>query len=423
MLRRSTLVTIFISGLVLLSLALIIHQNQKQIIRPADLTPVETTWWRFQSVDTMKYSRDLAREKLNKREFDSVIDTQVKNIAEIGATHVAIATPYDAEFLPFLKKWVAAARKYGLNVWYRGNWSGWEGWFDYERINRETHIEKSVNFIKENPDLFRSGDIFSACPECENGGPGDPRLNGDSYGHRKFLIDEYKAVSEIFRNMGKNVQSNFSPMNGDVAKFIMDPATTRALGGVVVVDHYVSEGVELARDLQNLAEYSQGKIVLGEFGAPIPDIHKEFTSQEQAEWIEDALSNIARVDSIIGINYWVNMGGSTKIWNDDGTPRESVSIISSYFKPKVVSGLVYNEINEPIANAQVVYNTNYYKTDKSGRFVIKDNQIMGKAVISSNNYVEKEILLDEEHPNLTIILAKNNESLWFKFRKLLYNLR
>src|SRR3989304_760988 len=66
--------------------------------------------WPVQAIDTMKYSRDLAREKLNDPSFDAVIDEQVRIIAETGATHVAIATPYDEEFLPFLTRWVSAAR-------------------------------------------------------------------------------------------------------------------------------------------------------------------------------------------------------------------------------------------------------------------------------------------------------------------------
>lgn len=81
-------------------------------------------WWAFQSVDTMKHSRDLAREKLHDDSYDAVIDREVRSIADIGATHVAIATPYDEEFVPYLKRWVSAARKYHLAVWFRGNFSG-----------------------------------------------------------------------------------------------------------------------------------------------------------------------------------------------------------------------------------------------------------------------------------------------------------
>src|SRR3972149_11347222 len=91
-------------------------------------------FFQVQSIDTMKYSRDVAREKLKDFSYDKEIETQVKNIAETGASHVAIATPYDDEFLPFLRRWVKAAREKGLNVWFRGNFSGWENWFDYEKF-------------------------------------------------------------------------------------------------------------------------------------------------------------------------------------------------------------------------------------------------------------------------------------------------
>jgi hypothetical protein len=81
-------------------------------------------FFKIQAIDTMKYSRDKAREGLS----DEVIESQVRAIKESGATHVALGTPYDPEFVPFMKKWVTAARKYGLLVWFRGNASGWEKW-------------------------------------------------------------------------------------------------------------------------------------------------------------------------------------------------------------------------------------------------------------------------------------------------------
>ena len=67
-------------------------------------------FWNVQSIDTMKYSRDTAREKADSKSFEEVIKRQVKDIADTGATHVGISTPYDAEFIPYLTKWVTAAR-------------------------------------------------------------------------------------------------------------------------------------------------------------------------------------------------------------------------------------------------------------------------------------------------------------------------
>lgn len=291
-----------------------------------------THFWQVQSIDTMKYSRDIAREKLGDASFDMIIEGQVKDIVETSATHVAIGTPYDSEFLPFLRRWVGMARKYKLKVWFRGNWSGWEKWFGYPSIDRKMHIEKTVKFISQNPDLFVDGDIFGACNECENGGPGDPRHNRDAKGHREFLIEEYKATKTAFEKIAKKVSSNFNSMNGDVANLIMDKETTKSLGGIVVVDHYVSSPEQLIIDIKALSRKSGGKIVLGEFGAPIPDIHGKMSDEEQSLWLEKVLKDLFNMEEVIGLNYWTNVGSSTQLWDAKGNVRPGVVVIKKYYK-------------------------------------------------------------------------------------------
>ncbi len=319
--------TVFILVLILFTLLLIFmprsrNKNQKEDVH----------FWEVQSIDTMKYSRDVAREKLRDPSFDSVIEQQIKNIAESYATHVAIGTPYDDEFLPFLKRWVGMARKYKLKVWFRGNWSGWEKWFGYPSIDRKAHIEKTVKFTLSNKDIFEDSDVFGACNECENGGPGDPRHNGDAKGHKAFLIEEYKATKTAFEKIDKKIASNYSSMNGDVANLIMDKETTKALGGIVVVDHYVASPEQLIIDIKALAKKSGGKIVLGEFGAPIPDIHGKMSEGEQSEWLENVLQKLFNMEEVIGMNYWTNVGSSTELWDAKGSARPAVEIIKKYYK-------------------------------------------------------------------------------------------
>ncbi len=288
-------------------------------------------YWEFRSVDTVKYSRDVAGQMIDKPEFDSVINEQVADIASLGATHIAIATPYDKGFIPFLERWVRAAREHKLKVRFRGNFSGWENWFGYDRITREEHKKLLKEFIENNPGLFEDGDIFTSCPECENGGPGDPRLNGDPEGHKQFLIEEYQISIESFGKIGKKVNSGFYSMNYDVAKLIMDKPTTKALGNIVVIDHYIKDPVKVTKDAQSIAATSGGKVVLGEFGAPIPDIHGDLSEEDQAKWIEEGLSAASKASEIIGVNYWVNVGGSTRLWNDDGTRRKAADVVKNFF--------------------------------------------------------------------------------------------
>ena len=300
----------------------------KDLVSPV---PSPIPLWAIRSIDTMKYSRDLAREKRTDDSFDAIIDQQVKNIAETGASHVAIATPYDAEFIPYLSRWVKTARKYKLKVWFRGNFSGWEKWFDHKRITRIEHLDMTTNFIMDNSYLFEDGDIFTPCPECENGGPGDPRMTGDIVGHRQFLIDSTRVGNDAFAKIGKKVEVGYHSMNYDVAMAVMDKETTQAVGGIVAIDHYVSSYDKMIKDIESIKERSGGKIFLGEFGAPIPDLNGKMTEDQQVEWLNQTLTLLADNKSVVGLNYWVNVGGSTQLWSEDGTPRKGVTTLSSFY--------------------------------------------------------------------------------------------
>ncbi len=376
--------------------------------------------WKFQSIDTMKSSRDVAREKNKDAVYDKEIDTQVRNIAETGATHVAIATPYDEEFVPFLTRWVLAAREYNLNVWFRGNWSGWEGWFEYPKISREQHIQLTRNFIIKHADLIQNGDVFSACPECENGGPGDPRLTRDIEGHRKFLIDEYKMTSGIFLNQGKDVRTNFNSMNGDVARLIMDPKTTQELGGIVVIDHYVPTPEILAADIVQIAKSSGGKVVLGEYGAPIPGINPSMTEKQQAEWISKSLGLLVDLPELEGINYWGSTGGSTQLWNENGVPRQAVESLKSFFSPNVGILTVKNAINGSIPNARASYLNHTFFADSKGVISIPEPLLQDIATISAPGYVSVQITLDPLPDSKILRLEKINPSWLFNILSLIY---
>jgi len=325
-----------LSSLVVLMLIIIlVLAHQAGSIPPLSPTPSPHPIWAIESIDTMKYSRDLAQQKDGDASFDNVIDLQVANIASTGASYVAIATPYDEEFVPFLTRWVDAARKYHLHVWFRGNFSGWEQWFGYKPITRAQHIAMTSKFITTHPTLFMNGDIFTACPECENGGPGDPRKTGDIAGHRQFLIDEYNTASAAFMTINKKVNVGYNSMNYDVAMAVMDKPTTAAVGGVVAIDHYVKDSGKLVANIQTLKDFSGGQVFLGEIGAPIPDIHGKMTEAQQADWIKQNLDALVASKSVIGLNYWVNLGGSTALWNNDESPRAGVAVLTSYFSRRV----------------------------------------------------------------------------------------
>lgn len=329
------------------------------------------SYWEYQVIDTMKYSRDLAQEKLHDASFDQTIELQVRNIAKAGATHVAIATPYDPEFVPFLTRWVKAARANGLRVWFRGNLSGWEGWFDYQRIGEMEHTEKVRDFILGHPELFQNGDLFTACPECENGGPGDPRKTGDVEGFRRFLIESHRSADAAFRSLGVLVDTRFFSMNGDIARLVLDEKTSLALGNITTVDHYVATPEKLEQDIRAFSHDGARKVFLGEFGVPIPDIHGPMTAAEQAAWIDQSLSRLVRVPSLIGASYWLSVGGSTELWTDEGEARAGVAVLKKYFRPNLVHGFVKDELGRGIGQATVNIGKYSSRTDRYGHFELR----------------------------------------------------
>lgn len=320
---------IFIFAAISLFVARELNNNSgKEIVSPK----AEERTWIIKSIDTMKYSRDLSQEKLQDESFDSEINAHIKAIKSLNANYVAIGTPYDEKFIPILSRWVNAARENDLKVWFRGNFSGWEGWFGKKRnsITREEHTQMTRDFIKNNPDLFRGGDIFSPCPECENGGPGDPRSSGDVEGHRNFLVSERIAALEEFQKIGKKI-TVLDSMNYDVARLVMNKDTAQAMGGIVAIDHYVLSPEKLAKDIDNLHNLTGANIFLGEIGVPIPDIHGQFSDKDQSAWVEEALNLISKKQFVIGLNYWVAIGGSTAIFRDDVKPKAGAEIVKKYF--------------------------------------------------------------------------------------------
>ncbi len=404
----------FFLALILMLLAGILSLKQEET-----WAAPQSRFWDIQAVDTMKYSRDVSREKLNDPTFDVEINRQMKDIADLGATHVGIATPYDDEFLPILKRWVKSAREHNLKIWFRGNFSGWEQWFEYPKITREQHLDKTKRFIESNPELFEDGDIFSACPECENGGPGDPRMNGDATGHTKFLIDSYNVSKEAFKKIKKDVPSNYMSMNGDVARLIMTPETTKALDGLVTIDHYVETPEKLEQDIKDYAQNSGGQVFLGEWGAPIPDINGDLTPAQQAEWIKNAGTLLASSQDLAGLSYWVNKGGSTQLWNENGTKRPAADALKALFKPSQAQFRVVNEAGGSISNALVEGTEESVFSNAQGYTAlpyISSDQIVS---VYANGYRTKEINIKTLKNSSLVVLQKENENVLFRLQKLI----
>lgn len=313
--------------------------------------PANARFWAVQSIDTMKHSRDAAKQNWPKE----LIRLELQPIKEAGATHVAIATPYDEEFVPVLQSWVEVARELGLNVWFRGNFSGWEGWFGYAKdLTRPQHLEKTEAFILNHADLFENGDGFTPCPECENGGPGDPRNTGDVQGYRQFIIDQYQLMNRSFTAIGKSVHTNWFSMNGDIAREVMDKPTYDAIGGLATIDHYVATSEKFEKDLNYIHDTFGVTIMLGEFGAPIPDLHGAADEKTQDRLVREFMEVMyVNRDFIRGMNYWTFSQSSTALVDSNLNKKKAYDTLKYFWNPGKIQGNVSDTRLDPIMNTLV----------------------------------------------------------------------
>lgn len=377
--------------------------------------------WKIQSIDTMKFSRDLARQE----DTNAKIPLWVSEISNLNPTHIAIATPYDDEFLPILKTWVKEARKHNLHIWFRGNFSGWEGWFDYPKfVDANQHHKAISNFIQNNPDLFEEGDIFTPAPEPENGILGDPRASQvDAQNFRNFLITSYINCNYAFSKIHKKIACGYFSTNADIAKEIFDPSFINKIGGITTIDHYTNTSEKFGSDINLIHQKNNSDIFLGEFGAPIPDINGDMSEVEQEKFVDSLLTELYRHKNYVtGVNYWLFSGGETALFNDDGTPRKVAEIIRNYYNPSLISGKIVNPLGDSLGGIEITVNHGFVTTQTNGlgkyELVIPggkvDIEIYHKEFKTKN--IQTEVKNGEKN-TLNVILEPQNPGLIYKIRK------
>ncbi len=373
------------------------------------------------SIDTMKYSRDMAREMQGKESFDSEIDQQMTLIKDAGATHVAISTPYDEEFAPVLARWVSSARAHGLSVWYRGNFSGWEGWFGYKRIGENEHKRLLAQFLEKHPELFVDGDIFTPCPECENGGPGDPRRTGKKSAYNALLVEEYKLSMAAFEKNGVDV-SVLTSMNKDIATDVLNKSTAQALGKTILIDHYAKSIPGYIKDVQSLGERLGATIGLGETGAPIPDIHGAMDPETQATYLNTFLHDLYESGTSIPIiNYWTLKGGSTALVENDGSVKPAYDVLKTYYSLQPRGAVVVDTLGQPVvgASVSVVGGTKGEQTNAFGMFTITLLPGEDQVLVTAPHYEDKVVAVSTlDQPSPTITLIPQKMTLIYRFRLL-----
>lgn len=358
--------------------------------------------WRVRSIDTMKTSRDMARAELANPSFDASIEHEISLIKGLGANYVAIDTPYDDEFLPYLKRWVRIARKHDLKIWYRGNFSRYEGWFgNPKNMSPDELLVETKQFIMGHKELFEDGDIFDPCPECENAGHWpQPGRDAD---YNSFVKKKHKALQESFEAINKKVIYNWNSIIGGRAKEVLTQSTFDYLDNVVAIDHYVSDPSSYREYVEYFHKH-RTNTVISEFGAPIPTTHGPFTPQQQAEFIKHTLDILySKKANISGVNYWVLSLGTTALYNPDYSPRPVAQVVKDYYSPAIIRGTVRNTVGDGLENVRVSTKDglNTVATDKKGFYKIVVPAGDVEIAVIGENYSLKDFMMNMDNSEKT----------------------
>lgn len=332
--------------------------------------------WKYQCIDTMKQSRDSARSWKDRSDLKQIIERELDIIVSLGANCVAVGTPYDEEFWPLIRMWTDRAHSRNLSVWFRGNMSGWEGWFKYPRYTSvQQHHDGMRKFILANAKYFQGRDLLTPSPEPENGhlmGNGNPWSKpGLTTALANFVLASQDNCEKALRDAGGRASCGFFGSNGYVAERVYNERIANETGNVIVVDHYVDTSKEFIKDFKTIADLHNTNVFAGEFGSYIPSINGVQSEAEQAQLVEEFLKAMYVNKKIFtGLNYWVLRGGTTALLRDDFTEKPVAKVLRRYFKPATLKGRVTDSKGKAVAGATVRLqdNSNSTRTASDGTY-------------------------------------------------------
>lgn len=278
--------------------------------------------WTIQSIDVMKYSKDLVCNPPS----ITMINTLTDRIVTAGANFVAISTPYDnpdcGSAINLTTAWVTSARAKKLHVWHRHMGLAFEGIYGVTKTkNLTAYTQQIVDYITNNADLFQDGDIFTPTPEPDSAG-----INGVTYCSiicQFSSIDEYNswiqstqsAVKATFARLNKHVKVGYYGESGFIVwgennpdwigRGFLTQKTVDSMDGVIAMDTYPETfGGNMANSLNGAhTRWPNAHLVVGEWGT--------ITSSTNDQKIAEVIDTMGATERtyVDGINYW-NLGPS-----------------------------------------------------------------------------------------------------------------
>lgn len=297
--------------------------------------------WQIQSVSSMKETKD----RICSQRSQDFIKKWVKKAKELGANFVALETPYDSpscgSSVEYTFTWINTIREQGLGVWHRHMPLAFEGIYDAPK-QKGNYFNLITDYIKNNAQMFKEGDIFTPIPEPQNGG-----IAGITYCAQEVCIFENKEefnrwlreVIDITENafsqigLGGKIKIGYFGFDGFVAwgsnnpdwNGILEDETIKKME-VLAIDHYPELiGQTMEQGLSEvIARYPNVPIIISEWGSA-------GTSDPQIQVLNSM--GAAKRPEVIGFNYWhLGIGGNEALINEDFSNRSQFDEVKNFFR-------------------------------------------------------------------------------------------
>jgi hypothetical protein len=309
------------------------------------------------SIDTMKVSRDTQTRPLSTSEITAI----VKVSASLNTNYITVDTNWD--YPGYLQKWINAIRATGRHVWFRGHPNKWENNNGATGIMAPAEYEATEQqFITSHPSFFRSGDIFDACPEPEQGlywfatygekwTPHAPNTATRDY--NAFIRDTTDVADKALHQQGiYGVTTTIRSINSFFASHpdVFEQATADRLGRITVdsypekdtTDPTVAAQARVS-ELETIENIWHLPIIIGEMGY---SNHIDVDDATQQAVLKAEFDAIQSLPYLAGVNYWVgagsnSAGGYTYILKKTGgfwSPRLAARDLSAFYKTKLEQG-------------------------------------------------------------------------------------
>jgi hypothetical protein len=294
----------------------------------------------------MKSSKDVVCSPPSTTTIDAMND----RIISLSANFIAISTPYDnpgcGSAIDLTNAWIASARARNLRVWHRHMGLSFEGIYDKQKTKDLTaYTQQIVDYINNNADQFKDGDIFTPTPEPDSAG-----IYGVTYCSvicQFSSADEYNtwiqttqfAVKEAFSRIGKNIKVGYYGHSGFIVwgennpdwngRGFLTQKTVDAMDGVIAMDTYPETytGGTMTKSLDGAhARWPNARLVIGEWGSVTSK-----TDEGRIARVIEAMGAAERA-YMDGLNYWhLGPGGDEGILDGNLNPLPAYQTIKDFY--------------------------------------------------------------------------------------------